>query len=533
MNVFIVDDEIVIRESLRSCSLWDGSDFKLVGEASDGELALAMMQDVKPDIVITDIKMPFMDGIEFSRQVKTIMPWVYIVILSGYDDFSYAQQTMALGAVDYLLKPVDEAELLPTLKKIKERYERERREEKNIDELLAHEKESLPLRREHLMQVLIENKPPLPAHQALEEARLLRMDLNAKHYMTAIVLPMYSESRLSEYAQVTAVLRRNAVASGGTISVCEIGGWPVALVLGDQQEDLEERSYGFAQAVQFELVQICGLQAHVCIGISVDSIARIGESFQAAQSIARLMPLSSGSGSPQGHIAGVSDLLPVMPIHLTDFAADASIDEQLQYVPAQEVQQLLDRHIQAIGPSALQSRVMGNYIYMQLLMAVSRLIKNHGGDVKRVLPSYLQEEHSIAALGAQEIYPRLLELLETAITYRDEQSVCRYNAATHKALQYIQSNYQSLDINMREVAKYVTLSSSHFCTVFSQDLGQTFTEYLTNVRMDKAKELLSTTDMLAQDIAAKVGYNDRHYFSYLFKKVAGVSPMEYRKNSCV
>ena len=105
-KVFFVDDEIVIREGIRNSVLWENTGFALAGEAGDGEIALSMLQDVKPDILVTDVRMPFMDGLELCRQVRHIMPWIYIVILSGYDDFSYAREAISLGVQDYLLKPI-------------------------------------------------------------------------------------------------------------------------------------------------------------------------------------------------------------------------------------------------------------------------------------------------------------------------------------------------------------------------------------------------------------------------------------------
>lgn len=106
VKVFLVDDEIVIREGIRNSFPWEESGYTLVGEAPDGEIALPMIRDANPDILITDIRMPFMDGMQLCREVKRQMPWIGVVILSGYDDFTYARQAISLGVKEYLLKPV-------------------------------------------------------------------------------------------------------------------------------------------------------------------------------------------------------------------------------------------------------------------------------------------------------------------------------------------------------------------------------------------------------------------------------------------
>ena len=138
-KVFFVDDEASMRAGIRESINWDDSGFILAGEAPDGEMALSLMQEIMPDILITDIRMPFMDGIELSRQSKKTMPWIKIIILSGHDEFEYAKQAISIGVEDYLLKPVTPAMLMETLSKIAERIDNERRS--NVEKLIASMKD--------------------------------------------------------------------------------------------------------------------------------------------------------------------------------------------------------------------------------------------------------------------------------------------------------------------------------------------------------------------------------------------------------
>ena len=127
MKVFLVDDEIVIREGIRESFPWDETPYDLVGEAPDGEMALPMIRDTNPDIVITDIKMPFMDGLELCRMLRTQMPWIGIIVLSGYDEFEYARQCIQLGVREYLVKPISSANLKEALDKISAQILQERK----------------------------------------------------------------------------------------------------------------------------------------------------------------------------------------------------------------------------------------------------------------------------------------------------------------------------------------------------------------------------------------------------------------------
>ena len=153
-KVFLVDDEIVIRENIRNSFPWEGnggSEFTLVGEAPDGEIALQTMQDVKPDILITDIRMPFMDGMQLCEAVSHTMPWVQIVILSGYDDFAYAQQAISLGVKEYLLKPVSAQQLLEVLQRIAGRIREQRRQQADIQRIKEQFASSSAFLREKLL----------------------------------------------------------------------------------------------------------------------------------------------------------------------------------------------------------------------------------------------------------------------------------------------------------------------------------------------------------------------------------------------
>ena len=125
-SVFLVDDEPIVLEGIRTKIDWEAAGFTFAGEATDGELALSMIHEIKPDILITDIKMPFMDGLELSAAIKKTQPWIKIIILSGHDEFEYAKKAISIGVEDYLLKPFTSEEVTASLKKIAAQIEKER-----------------------------------------------------------------------------------------------------------------------------------------------------------------------------------------------------------------------------------------------------------------------------------------------------------------------------------------------------------------------------------------------------------------------
>ena len=134
-SVFLVDDEPILLEGIRSKIDWESIGLNFVGEATDGEIALSMMQEIKPDILITDVKMPFMDGLELSSAIKKIQPWIKIIILSGHDEFDYAKKAISIGVEDYLLKPFTANEVIESLKKVSIQIDRERTQLSDITKM--------------------------------------------------------------------------------------------------------------------------------------------------------------------------------------------------------------------------------------------------------------------------------------------------------------------------------------------------------------------------------------------------------------
>ena len=529
-KVFLVDDEIVIREGIRNNFLWEDSGFTLVGEAPDGEIALSMLQDIKPDILLTDIRMPFMDGLELCRRVTSSMPWLHVIILSGFDEFAYAKEAMSLGVHDYLLKPVNAHDLLEALQKTAGAIEERRKQQADLNALREQFATHGQYLKEKLLQDLLGglvSREEIPAFQ--ERARALQLNLRAPCYMALLVSPQYTERRHLESLAVQMQLRRLASGNGGATHFCECGGSPLLLVMGDTDADLEERGYGVAQAVQRELGDTVGLRTQVSLGRAVRQLWELPDSFATARRVQstanRLEPAERDSRS----ILGVDDMPAEAGLSLAELDV-LPIAQQLQFVAAEDIGIVLDRYIASLGDNALRSMMMLNYLYVKILLDASQIIKNSGGNPDEVLPPEFQHEERVKqAMSEEDVRPLLERVLRCAVTYRDQRSSSRYGQVIRSAQAFLNEHYQNPGISLHDVANHVALSNNHFCTVFSQETGITFTECLTGLRLSKAKELLQGTRLRTSEIANQIGYNDPHYFSYLFKKHTGVSPREYRQ----
>ena len=152
-SVFLVDDEPILLEGIRSKIDWESIGINFVGEATDGEIALSMLQELKPDILITDVKMPFMDGLELAAAIKKIQPWIKIIILSGHDEFDYAKKAISIGVEDYLLKPFTASEVIESVKKVTEHIDLERAQLSSISRM----KEELKSRNKLIQKEFLNN----------------------------------------------------------------------------------------------------------------------------------------------------------------------------------------------------------------------------------------------------------------------------------------------------------------------------------------------------------------------------------------
>lgn len=413
MKVFLVDDEIVIREGIRESFPWEETSYTLVGEAPDGEMALPMIRDTNPDIVITDIRMPFMDGIEFCRILRAQMPWIGIIILSGYDEFEYARQAIALGVKEYLLKPIYSEELRQVLDKVSAQIEEERKTREHAESLRSRMNTDGRFLKEKLIGSLFsEDAMEEDASNALMQLRAMGSPVTASCY--AVVDAAFDPLEQGQDAAVTL-----AEGSGGIVHTSASRTGTRLLVLGDTPSDTEERAYAFTSSLVSELDRIGCRQIKAGIGEIVEKPGDIVHSFKTARHIRHLL-------------AERTDETPLI------------------------------LGIREMGESA--------------------------GDTRS--PSVINE-----------------------------------------AKVYMAQHFNDPNLMLQDVAKAVNMSNSRFSTVFSQQSGQTFTEYLIYLRISKAKEMLRTTDMRSSQIAHETGYNDAHYFSYIFKKNVGMTPSEYRQQN--
>jgi two-component system response regulator YesN len=528
-KVFLVEDEIVTREGIRDSVNWEAHEFQFCGEASDGEMALALLEKARPDVLITDIRMPFMDGLQLSKIVRDRLPGTKIVILSGHDEFEYAQAAIKLGITEYLLKPVGVQDVHGVLRRLGAQLERERREQADLHQLRSQVAESRAALRENLLLRLVMGT--VAAAEAIEGAQSLGIDLVAAWYQVVLIqvqdVPPLSPAQCERIQQLV------VAAAGNSPDVFPVRKNPREMVLllkGHAPEHLRDEVEYLLGAIGRQ-AEAAGCTVRMGIGAPKPHLRDLYHSFVEAlgelQIEPRAHPGSSGSSGSPGGEARVdsrttdrSELLKVDKLAVSNF---------LRYGIREDVDAFLATLIGALSPAAQRSPLIKNYLLMDIVVAAAQFVHELGGDIAAIVPDLGAVEELLTVIQrVDEILPPARKVLLSALAFRDSHLNEPYAAMMRQVKQYLATHYGDPDLSLQEVARDINLSPSHFSMVFGQEAGTTFRSYLTEIRIGRAKELLRTTTLRPSEIAGQVGYSDPHYFSYVFRKRTGLTPTEFR-----
>lgn len=510
-KVFFVEDEIVTREGIRDKVDWRGHGFEFCGEAPDGELALPLLQTVQPDVLITDIKMPFMDGLELSRIVRERLPATKIVILSGHDEFEYAQAAITLGVTEYLLKPVTVQDIHRVLQKLAGQLDRERHAQENLKTLRQQVEEQRAGQCERLWLDLVVGA--VSSAEAIAQAQPLGLELIAGAYLVVVIkIELRDSATQFDYREYQHVQQVIAGATAGNPAVFLIKKDLEELVLimtGNASDDLPANRDALL-AVIAQRVRTTQCTLAIGSGAPQKRLTDICPSF-----IEALASLPGAASRNNGGV-GKAELLKVNK---------SAVESYLKCGGKADFDDFFDTFIQPLGETALRSAIIKNYIVMDVVLTTAKFLNELGGHIDHVIPdlSFIEDLQTMGQIREQ-----VQAILISALLYRDRQTSRQHAGLLQQARDYIDAHFRDPNLSLVEVAAHAHLSPSHFSTVFSQETGQTFKEYLTEIRIRTAKELLRTTTQRSFEIADQIGYSDPHYFSYVFRKQTGLSPKEFR-----
>lgn len=530
LKVFLAEDEFIIREGIKNNIDWQAHGYEFCGEASDGELAFPLIQKTRPDILITDIKMPFVDGLALSRLVKKELPETEIIILSGYEEFDYAKEAIQIGVARYLLKPINGETLLQEIDSVAEII-LGKQKEKEIREKYQKEMEENSLRDQmDLFQHLVTGDCSM--EELLSVAGKLDLKIMAPWYSIVLLKIQSMKHDYEEYSGSIVVVDERIVKLAEPEHVLifdrALEG-RAFLFKADSEEELLAYQKEYLGDVKEVLSGYANLRYFGGIGTPVNRLREIPASFEDASHAFAHRYLVAESC-----ILDSSLLMQEGAAEHEDFRISAVNPEQIDRTKMQEflrtgdldeVVYFVDEFFGKLDGGAMKSRIFRQYITMDAYFSIVDFLKGLGLQKDEIEApdqdsSILQDEKSAMDY--------IVRIMEKALVLREKKASSRYEDVVSEVIHYIEDNYAQEELSLNLLASHVNFSPNHLSMIFSQQTGQTLIRYLTDYRMNRAKELLRCSSKKSSVISMEVGYKDPHYFSYLFKKTQGMTPTQYR-----
>ncbi len=531
IKVFLVEDEFVIRNGIEKSIKWEENGYEFVGDAGDGEVALPLILKTKPDILITDVKMPFMNGLELSRLVKQELPDTKIIILSGYNEFDYAKEAINLSVTEYLLKPISAAQLLESLDKVRDSLISEREQKELLKKYSEEMGENTEAARVKFFRRLLFGD--MSTGDAIEGGQKYGISLSAGTYCIIIfkILPAAeSDNPLDNLFDIETGIDRITDSMEDVIAIQKgVEGWAF-LLISETPEDMDVQLEAFKERLLEMMKEYPEAEYFGGIGRKVVRIKELKKSYMDAdKAFIGRFSLNSNQIISLDQLRTFEEETELATGFANVEHSREIIGKFLSNGAQSEIDDFLNLYMEEFTRDALTSEIMRQYLIMDIYITVMAFYEKLGiedeGFKARAeqIRTRMQKKQSPSELANE-----LKELLLIIVDMRDRLSERRYSDIIGKAKEVLEETYMQDDISLNSVAEMVGMSPSYFSSIFSKESGKTFVEYLTEIRMEKAKELLMCSSMKTSDIGHSVGYKDSHYFSYIFKKKQGCSPKEYR-----
>lgn len=528
-KIIIVDDEPIVREGIRDRIQWADHGFECVGVSENGKEALDAVARLRPDVVLTDIYMPFMDGLELSRCIAEKYPRTKIIILTGYDDFEYAQQAVKLQVTDFILKPVTSAELREILDKLKVEMDEERGNQEHLNQLKQQLNESLPLLKERFLERL--------ASSTLNEweitSKMAYFDIPLSGPLFLAIATDMDELRPEEqgtdnelYAFAVYNIIQEIMSNEPASAVFRYKGNKVITILsGTGEKGIYVRAQELAEAIRASIKRYLSFTVTVGVGTICHELKDIRHSCRASVAALEYRLLI---GSDQ--VVSISDLENRSSKPLYDGTeTEHVLISAIKTGTPEDVDKSIGRLIGELKHASIS--IEQCYIrVLRTMLAVLQALLEIGCSEKELFGKetrLLTELYSFRSLDEIEYW--LKEMCGKAIkgVVETRKDISRNQMS--EAVQFIHHNYDDTELSVKSVCSRIFMSASYFSSLFKAHTGKTFVEYVTSIRMEKAKELLKHSSLKTYEIAMKTGYQDAQYFSVLFKKYTGDTPTDYRQ----
>lgn len=537
-KLLLVDDEEEVRSGMLQKIEWENYGFEIVGAAENGKEALEIIDKTLPDVVITDIKMPFMDGMELSNIIKNQYPMTKVIILTGFDEFEYAHKAIKLNITEYVLKPISANELINVLVKVKNQLDKEIMEKEDTEALREHYRKSIPILREKFLASLITSR--LSKEEIDEKAKSYGINLSGKSFIVSVIsidkiakgadtsIELYNEKQLLSFAVLNIVEETIAKYEAGIAFLSNEYIVIITTSVIDDDKSLARHMYHVLEEIRQTIERFLKITITIGVGRSCSEVTAISNSYQDA-----LTALDYEVLMGNNRIILLEDIEPQSTDRIVfDEEKERTLANAIKLETEESVNEAIEMLFEGIVD--IKASFKDYQIYVtEILTTILKTARNSDIDTDSIFGDvnnlYLELQNMRSKEENKEwLKEKSISAMRLIAKGRQEN----YKFLVEKAKTYINENYKNSELSIIAVCDYLHLSPTYFSFIFKKETKMTFVNYLTQIRMEAAKELLKTTNMKSFEIAEKVGYSDPNYFSYSFKKKFSISPLEYRNSFC-
>lgn len=531
-KVLLVDDEILVRDAIGKKIEWNKLGFELAGDCENGRDAIEFVKNNQVDLVLTDICMPHMDGMELSRWLYENYPQIKIIIFSGYSDFEYAKQAIQYKVSEYILKPVTAKELTEVLNRLKTKMDDLRKEERRMDELKKvyhnYTKNEALIIAKTLSRLVTGTQE---VERSLYELREMGIEIKGTAFRAvAADIDVYSEwcesgsNGLKKESALMSFVVENI--SNEIVEEYEAGlvyrdsdNRVCMLLWTDAPQRFKEIVPNMCREIQEQISAAMSLSVSIGIGCYVDSLEDLPKSYESAVDVLKYR-YSRGNGVlidceeeiKEGNVLELEPKLREIASALRG-GDESGLMETLYSIE----NWFRERYVSRNKASSYLHQVL-HAIHKNVLEA------EEGFELEETLLSRVSE-----AQGIQSAMKLTREYAQKGIRAVNASRQTSAERQAGLAMDYMQKHYGDCELGLNQICEYLNISTSRFSSIFKEATGKTFIEVLTGIRMEKAKQLLRQTSLKNYEIAEKVGFSDPHYFSIAFKKTTGMTPKEYAR----
>lgn len=525
-SVLLVDDEEEVFQVIMKKLDWESMGFHIAGYARNGVEALEVAEELQVDVVMTDIKMPYMDGLTLCKKLKENYPKIKVIIFSGFDEFEYAKEAIKIEAEEYILKPINANELREVFERIKGNLDKEIDEKRNIDKLREYYMESLPVLQENFYTSLIDGRIPENAMEKYLDNYQIHLDgpyyvIAALHISTSNpeTEPVIDPFLMS--VSVKRLVEEQLAGKWDSRAVMYLGDIVVITQLAEEAEitrftDMMDKICKMAK-------RVCGARVTAGVGYVCSQLGQIPLSYQGAKNATSYRVL-------YGNTRAIS-IAEMDPQENADVPWEEpyiqKIIKKIKMGESEPLGEAICEFTEALSRSRMSLQKY-RILIMELITELSRFGANNQMNLDEIF-------------GGDDVYTQAMQLespealgkwLQDNCLKMQKQVLCERLDTTKsfvtRAMEYVEEHYANQDLSIETICGYLNVSAAYFSTVFKKETGKTFINYLTDYRMQVAVDLLLTQNEKTYVIAEKVGYSDPNYFSYVFKKQFGMSPSKYK-----